>query len=397
MTWQTQRTASTATVIEFCLRVRSPDPWAYLNLGPSATPSDALSALEERRDWLRTRVHQGTGSTSEAEALEKAYDALRIVLSRGDASQHWEEDLPDYYRMLGVLPDASYTTIERAFQSLQESERPSGDVLNAWKVLSDPIQRSRYDRIRTEHRPTRPSDHGTHPDESLDSILPRLDTCSARIIGPAVREILLHDHSGEVGLPFEVTGDGRYRAKVHVDHPAIETRPPKMIAVGPGRHTLTMLIDRSQVRGDVEHATVTLRGPDGTHRAVLALKRADGRRWNFLSQVTVGLLIGMALFGVGWAFGPRVSNQVKPMTIGNIDQLSNVAACLTSVEAPPAHLDVRVAAMGRPIGFAFDTPVGIDVDTCVQQGLIQLAFPPLRHQSHGVHRYLVPPRPEPTP
>ncbi len=74
------------------------------------------------------------------------------------------EEERDYYKILGVSPEASYEEIRSAFRALARELHPDtgeggGDVRRfqlvqeAWEVLSDPERRARYDRERRRARP----------------------------------------------------------------------------------------------------------------------------------------------------------------------------------------------------------------------------------------------------
>ncbi|HZP30561.1 MAG TPA: RDD family protein [Acidimicrobiia bacterium] len=61
------------------------------------------------------------------------------------------EDDRTHYDVLGIEPDAAKNEIKRAYQEHLEAAQGAGDaettlrIRRAWQVLSDPVQRSRYD------------------------------------------------------------------------------------------------------------------------------------------------------------------------------------------------------------------------------------------------------------
>lgn len=60
--------------------------------------------------------------------------------------------MSDYYELLGIEPDADKDTIKSAYRDrLEDASQGERAKLNkAWNVLSDPVQRERYDGARAE-------------------------------------------------------------------------------------------------------------------------------------------------------------------------------------------------------------------------------------------------------
>jgi hypothetical protein len=71
------------------------------------------------------------------------------------------------YEVLGVTPSASAAEVRRAYLELARQHHPDLDggdadamraVNDAWAILGDPVQRSRYDLEQREPAPARPTD-----------------------------------------------------------------------------------------------------------------------------------------------------------------------------------------------------------------------------------------------
>ena len=85
---------------------------------------------------------------------------------------------PGFYELLDVPPDATLTQIKRAYRKLARKYHPdmnNGDpqaaehfklITEAYDVLSDPAQRSTYDRTR----PRQTSTQVTVPDGDSDAV-----------------------------------------------------------------------------------------------------------------------------------------------------------------------------------------------------------------------------------
>ena len=105
----------------------------------------------------------------------------------------------DYYKLLGVHPDASRDQIHSAYRRLARRYHPDvnagGDararfheLSDAYEVLHDPAERARYDRSMLDAR------RGLHPAPQ-----PRVPSFSA---GRSVRDVprFLHEEPAGIGL-----------------------------------------------------------------------------------------------------------------------------------------------------------------------------------------------------
>jgi curved DNA-binding protein CbpA len=78
------------------------------------------------------------------------------------------DNFKDYYRRLGIGPDADGATIKTAFRRLARRYHPDVTkdkkaarrflaIREAYDVLSDPHKRQEYDRVRSARRPAPPA------------------------------------------------------------------------------------------------------------------------------------------------------------------------------------------------------------------------------------------------
>ena len=101
------------------------------------------------------------------------YTLVRYSVRFGTRSNDME--FKDYYKILGVSPDADENTIKSTYRKLARQLHPdvnpgnkdSGEkfkeVNEAYQVLSDPEQRKKYDALRAEYqRYQSRSDLSTH-------------------------------------------------------------------------------------------------------------------------------------------------------------------------------------------------------------------------------------------
>src|SRR3954470_18493118 len=68
------------------------------------------------------------------------------------ATRECSSNVSDYYNLLGVESDADKDTIKAAYRDQLEgaSQAERAKLNKAWNVLSDPVQRERYDDARSE-------------------------------------------------------------------------------------------------------------------------------------------------------------------------------------------------------------------------------------------------------
>lgn len=99
----------------------------------------AMAPLSEVVEGLQTRAYTERDAGLRAD-LEAALPGLTSALERSATAR-----LPDLYEALGVAPDASFATIEAAWQRL-EADAHGGEAALAWTVLGDPLRRASYDR-----------------------------------------------------------------------------------------------------------------------------------------------------------------------------------------------------------------------------------------------------------
>lgn len=399
----------------FCKMVRATDLPTWLGV-PAHDGRAAMVALERVRRRFEEELRRGE-STPASEYFLEHYDAFRdAVRIRDAATEAGSDEAPDYYAVLGVEPGASYATIESAWRARRQDGRSMDpSVAQAWRVLGDPLNRSHYDRARRERAqgaprpaagrasdraPTEPSDAGPRSDVGLD------DPCHATVPGPELREVLLEgDEVVTRTIPLTVRGTGRWRATIETDHPAVRTRPDRVLSVGPGHHTLAVRFDPRRFRRGPQTVTVTLSNPREQHVVAFRVQHADatdaarsawGARLGPLEpMVYTGIaalliLLGFWLGTTSPATAP--SPQVAPDTLGDLSQLPAAAACFTAEVRPwPTHVDVHTDGLGRPNGFSFGGSVSPSVEACVRDALLRLDFPPTRDGLPALHRYVVPP------
>ncbi len=125
----------------------------------------------------------------------------------------------DYYAILGVKRDATPDQLKKAFRGLAlkfhpdrnpgdpQAERRFREVAEAWGVLSDPEERSRYDRLgplyRPDGRPPTPEDLNAFVSEALSGLFRRKDKGDRGEDLKYSLRISLEDVAG--GLPKEIS------------------------------------------------------------------------------------------------------------------------------------------------------------------------------------------------
>jgi uncharacterized RDD family membrane protein YckC len=143
------------------------------------------------------------------------------------------DDDRTHYDILGIEPDAPKNEIKRAYQEHLEAAQGAGDnetslrIRRAWQVLSDPIQRSRYDdsvgltRGRRRATPDSNGSSGAVVDADEVEIVDDDD------------ELVVDDDAEAPGQEVEVARD--WRGRPRPDRPARPRReapPPPPMAEG---------------------------------------------------------------------------------------------------------------------------------------------------------------------
>ena len=118
-----------------------------------------------------------------------------------------------HYDLLGVTPSASKNEVKAAYQSALDAARDAGDteqeseIRRAWQVLSDPVQRQRYDeRIGVGRRnvaePVRRVDEPTGADVEEDADEhEHVDADAVEVLGEAEPDSRPHVGHLPVGAP----------------------------------------------------------------------------------------------------------------------------------------------------------------------------------------------------
>jgi curved DNA-binding protein CbpA len=83
----------------------------------------------------------------------------------------FETEIPDYYQLLEISPQATQETIHRVYRYMAARYHPDNlgtgnlekftQLVSAYKVLSDPVRRSEYNAHRATHQPANQSPMST--------------------------------------------------------------------------------------------------------------------------------------------------------------------------------------------------------------------------------------------
>ncbi|MCB9664183.1 MAG: hypothetical protein H6732_08720 [Alphaproteobacteria bacterium] len=407
----------------FCRLAGAPDVETYLGVTPGMSVKDAMVQLEKKRREQESALSDPKRAR-EAELFLELYDHMREHLHRdpssgsatassaGDSGASAARrsgavpvDTPDYYAVLGVAPNASYADIERAWRGLQAGGRsPEPVAAQAWRVLGDPLNRANYDRSRREEAmrsrapisagpppsgpPPAHGRHNTNPDGTAAT--------SVSVEGPDVHVVEL-DPTGApsvVTVSFLVEGTGRWRGTLDHDHPALTTRPERVLTVPPGRHTFAVEIDPAKVPTKAERARITLGNTDEQHVVFLDLRRPRRKALAGLGAYAVAAA-GVAVLALGALLGSWVTVTVSeppPASVGDIYQLPRVNPCFADSAGPlPTHLDVHTDGFGHPTGYSFGGVASQAAEECVRTVLQRLEFPPTGNGLPTYYRYRIAP------
>lgn len=389
-------------ITSFCRQVGASDLHAWLALPAGAAPAEVAAALERKRRSLESQL-QDPSRAREAELMADNFELLRAALLPRAAIT--TTHLPDYYAALGANPAASFADLEAAWRRHQAAGRePDALVVQAWRVLGDPLNRARYDRSRREQAAELVHEAPYPVDPTGETIPPQLSDAGRRLIlpGPDVRDVKLRGLDPRViDLPLIVGGTAPWKASLVSDHPALTTEPGHALTLLPGRHALRLRVDPAALPEPVSTdatdetvVTLTITGEHERHVVALRLLRkpapppAPGTRLVWVALGVSLVLLGAALGTVGASVRtPRP----LPASEGTLAQLPAVAACAASIDGPlPSWIDVHTDGLGRPTGFSIGGVAAPALEGCVKDALLRLAFPPTRDGLPVFHRYHVP-------
>lgn len=412
-------------VRSFCKLAGVPDVETYLGLPSGASVKDAMVALEKKRRESEQALADPERAR-EAELFLELYDHIRASLvAARDASQATPAATssgisrppqptapggppPDYYAALGVPPGAGYADIERAWRGLQASGRSSEPVVaQAWRVLGDPLNRANYDRSRREQALKVPAPlSGGPPPARAPSPQRRLNTnpdgtaaATVSLEGPAVHVVELQDTGAPtvITVSFLVEGTGRWRGTLDHDHPALSTRPEKVLTVPAGRHSFAVEVDPTKVKTREEQARVTLGNAEEQHVLLFDLRKRRPKVLAGLGAYAAAAGV-VAVLALGALFGSWVTVRVSdpgPASVGDIYQLPRVHPCFADSAGPlPTYLDVHTDGFGHPTGYSFGGAATQSADECVRTVLQRLEFPKTETGLPTYYRYHIP---APTP